>query len=201
MESALVGQRQQEGGGEPDEAGRAGEDDVGIGGVVGEHFAAGAAGRHDGGVRGLLVGLRLAECHNSGDGAVAFDQGAAQRGGFGADREPPDRGAEMDTGEDAAMAVAGGRGEAVAPGMEMPPQGRCGSRDQRVVLGREGQAGERFNQPLRAPRRGRWRRAGRPRRCRPRRGFWPRSRPRLPDARAGSASRSPVPGRCAANHS
>ena len=74
---------------------RAMDDDQRIGTMVEEHLAAGAAGRHDGEHSIGLIGLRVTHGHNRFDLAVALQQRAAKRDSFGADRQPPDRGAEM----------------------------------------------------------------------------------------------------------
>ncbi len=94
--------------------------------MIDQHLPAGATGRHHGGFGRALAGLRLADGDDRRDAAMPLDQRAAEGGGFGTDRKPADRGAEMEAGEDRTRAVAGGGGETMALGMKMLPE--CGER-------------------------------------------------------------------------
>jgi len=122
--------------------------------MIGEHFPTGPAWRHHGRMPAILAGLRMTDGNDCFDLAVSFEQRAPESNRLGADREPTDRGAEMQPGEDASFAVAHRGSQAMAVRMKMLPE-RCERcLDQGAILGCKWQSRRKwFSQPPRPPHR------------------------------------------------
>ena len=69
--------------------------------MIQEHLAAGAAGWHDRQFPIGFVGLRMTHGHDGVDLAVSLKQRSTERHRLGADRKPPHRRPEVQSGPDA----------------------------------------------------------------------------------------------------
>ena len=188
-----------------DGAEQARKDDMGVRGVIEDQLAAGSAGSDDFGLGGGFVRFGVADGDGRGDRAVAFQDGAGERDGLGADGQPPDGRAEVDAGPDPAVAAAHGGCHRVPERAVVAPQraARCLDQRQIIISERLGEAGgvrREVSQPLRPPRRRRARRSWNSPPRRIARAPSSRSPRPCPDGRAGTAWRFRAPGRSAGCH-